>query len=78
LQKLTRFTEAIKENPEIWQVFNELVKTSETVELDKYPVIKKLIDEIFYEKEVCLYCKYCASKLTEKQKLCPVCGEVVV
>jgi len=49
LQKLTRFTEAIKENPEIWQVFNELVKTSETVELDKYPVIKKLIDEIFNE-----------------------------
>jgi tetratricopeptide (TPR) repeat protein len=47
LQKLKRFTEAIKENPEIWQALNKSVKTSEMLELDKPPVLKTVIDEIF-------------------------------
>jgi uncharacterized protein (DUF2461 family) len=47
LQKLTRFTEAIKENPEIWQALNKSVKTSEMLELNKLPTLKTVIDEIF-------------------------------
>ncbi|KKK43594.1 MAG: hypothetical protein Lokiarch_25780 [Candidatus Lokiarchaeum sp. GC14_75] len=34
LQKLTRFTEVIRENPEIWQALNKSVNTSEMLELD--------------------------------------------
>lgn len=47
LQKLTRFTEAIRKNSEIWQALNESVKTSEMLELDKPPALKTVIDEIF-------------------------------
>jgi hypothetical protein len=47
LKKLTRFTEAIRENPEIWQALNKSVKTSEMLELDKPPALKTVIDEIF-------------------------------
>ncbi|MHA2122393.1 MAG: tetratricopeptide repeat protein [Promethearchaeota archaeon] len=47
LQKLSRFTEAIKENSEIWQALNKAVKTSEMLELDKPPALKTVIDEIF-------------------------------
>jgi tetratricopeptide (TPR) repeat protein len=47
LQKLTRFTEAIRENSEIWQALNKSVKTSEMLELDKPPELKTVIDEIF-------------------------------
>jgi tetratricopeptide (TPR) repeat protein len=47
LQKLTRFTEAIRENPEIWLALNKSVKTSEMLELDKPPTLKTLIDKIF-------------------------------
>ncbi|MFW9942220.1 MAG: tetratricopeptide repeat protein [Candidatus Thorarchaeota archaeon] len=47
LQKLSRFSEAIRENPEIWQALNKSVKTSEMLELDKPPVLKTVIDEIF-------------------------------
>ncbi|MFX0083977.1 MAG: hypothetical protein ACFE94_19700 [Candidatus Hodarchaeota archaeon] len=47
LQKLSRFSEAIRENPEIWQALNNSVKTSEMLELDKPPVLKTVIDEIF-------------------------------
>ena len=46
-QKLARFTEAIKENPEIWEILNKSVKTSEILELDKPPALKTVIDEIF-------------------------------
>lgn len=42
-----RFTEAIKENLEIWQALNKSVKTSEMLELDKPPALKTLINEIF-------------------------------
>jgi tetratricopeptide (TPR) repeat protein len=47
LQKLTRFTEAIRENPEIWQALSKSVKTSEILELDKPPALKTVINEIF-------------------------------
>ncbi|MFW9895765.1 MAG: tetratricopeptide repeat protein [Candidatus Thorarchaeota archaeon] len=47
LQKLTRFTEAIKENSEIWQALEKSVKTSEMLELDKPPALKTVINEIF-------------------------------
>ncbi|MHA1992713.1 MAG: tetratricopeptide repeat protein [Candidatus Hodarchaeales archaeon] len=47
LQKLTRFTEAIKENSEIWQALNKSVKTSEMLELDKPPALKTVINDIF-------------------------------
>jgi tetratricopeptide (TPR) repeat protein len=47
LQKLTRFTEAIRENSEIWQALNKSVKTSEMLELDKPPALKTVINEIF-------------------------------
>jgi hypothetical protein len=47
LQKLTRFTEAIKENMEIWQALNKSVKTSEILELNKPVALKTVINEIF-------------------------------
>ncbi|MFW9825393.1 MAG: tetratricopeptide repeat protein [Candidatus Thorarchaeota archaeon] len=47
LQKLTRFTEAIRANTEIWQALNKSVKTSEMLELNKPSALKTVIDEIF-------------------------------
>ncbi|MFW9875707.1 MAG: hypothetical protein ACFFG0_21600 [Candidatus Thorarchaeota archaeon] len=47
LQKLIRFSEAIKENQEIWQALNKSIKTSEMLELDKPPALKIVITEIF-------------------------------
>ncbi|MFW9866411.1 MAG: hypothetical protein ACFFEN_09985 [Candidatus Thorarchaeota archaeon] len=47
MKKLTRFTEAIRENPEIWETLNKSVKTSEMLELDNPPALKIVIDEIF-------------------------------
>ncbi|MHA2394218.1 MAG: tetratricopeptide repeat protein [Promethearchaeota archaeon] len=47
LQKLTRFTEAIRKNSEIWQALNKSVKTSEMLGLENPPVLKTLINEIF-------------------------------
>jgi tetratricopeptide (TPR) repeat protein len=47
LQKLTRFTEAIRQNSEIWQALNKSVKTSEMLELDNPPALKTVIYEIF-------------------------------
>ncbi|MFW9942222.1 MAG: tetratricopeptide repeat protein [Candidatus Thorarchaeota archaeon] len=47
LQKLARFTEAIRENPEIWEALNKSIKTSEMLELDKPPGLKIIIDDIF-------------------------------
>ncbi|GAG02233.1 unnamed protein product, partial [marine sediment metagenome] len=47
LQKLTRFSESIRENPEIWQALNKSVKTSEMLELNKPPALKTVIEEIF-------------------------------
>lgn len=47
LQKLNRFTEAIKGNSEIWQALNKSAKTSEMLELDKPPALKTVINKIF-------------------------------
>lgn len=47
LQKLTRFTEAIRENQEIWDALNKSVKTSEMLGFDKPPALKTVIEEIF-------------------------------
>jgi tetratricopeptide (TPR) repeat protein len=47
LQKLTRFSEAIKENTEIWQALNKSVKTSEMLELNNLSILKNVINEIF-------------------------------
>jgi tetratricopeptide (TPR) repeat protein len=47
LQKLSRFTEAIKENIEIWQALEKSVKTSEILALDKPPALRTVINEIF-------------------------------
>ena len=47
LQKLTRFTEAIRSNSEIWQALNDSAKTGEIIELDKLPALKTVIEEIF-------------------------------
>jgi hypothetical protein len=47
LQKLTRFTEAIRENSDIWQALNKSVKTSEMLKLDEPPALKTVINEIF-------------------------------
>ncbi|MFX0083080.1 MAG: hypothetical protein ACFE94_15130 [Candidatus Hodarchaeota archaeon] len=49
LQKLSRFTESIRENPEIWEALNKSVKTSEMLELDKPPALKTVIDKIFVQ-----------------------------
>ncbi|MFX1399580.1 MAG: tetratricopeptide repeat protein, partial [Promethearchaeota archaeon] len=47
LQKLTRFTEEIRENMEIWKALNKSAKTNEMLELDKPSALKTVIDEIF-------------------------------
>jgi tetratricopeptide (TPR) repeat protein len=47
LQKLTRFTGAIKDNSEIWQALNKSAKTGEMLELDKPAALKTVINEIF-------------------------------
>ncbi|MFW9823608.1 MAG: tetratricopeptide repeat protein [Candidatus Thorarchaeota archaeon] len=47
LQKLTKFSEVIRENSEIWQALNKSVETSEMLELDKPSALKTVIEEIF-------------------------------
>jgi len=47
LQKLTRFTEIIRENSEIWQTLNISIKTSEILEINNPPALKTVINEIF-------------------------------
>ncbi|MFX1346756.1 MAG: tetratricopeptide repeat protein [Promethearchaeota archaeon] len=47
LQKLTKFTEAIRDNSEIWLALEKSVKTNEMLELDKSPVLKTIISDIF-------------------------------
>jgi hypothetical protein len=47
LQKLSRFTEAIRKNSEIWEALNKSVKTSEMLELNKPPTLKTVITDIF-------------------------------
>ncbi len=47
LQKLNRFSKAIKENTEIWETLNRAVQTGEALELDKPQSLGKLVNEIF-------------------------------
>jgi tetratricopeptide (TPR) repeat protein len=47
LKKLTKFTEMIRENSEIWQALEKSVKTGEVLDLNKPPALKTVIDEIF-------------------------------
>lgn len=47
LQKLSRFTEAIRENTEIWQALNKSVKTHEVLGRDNPSTFKTVINEIF-------------------------------
>jgi len=47
LHKLTRFTEAIRDNLEIWQALNTSTRTSEMLELERLPALKTVINEIF-------------------------------
>ncbi|MFX0082645.1 MAG: tetratricopeptide repeat protein [Candidatus Hodarchaeota archaeon] len=47
LHKLNRFSEAIKEDTEIWKALNRAVKTGEILELDKLTSLGAIINEIF-------------------------------
>lgn len=47
LQMLTRFTEIIRENSEIWQTLNIPIKTSEILEIKNPSDLKTVINEIF-------------------------------
>jgi hypothetical protein len=46
-QKLTRFSDAIKASPEIWDALNRAVKTSEMLELDNPSSLGSTVNEIF-------------------------------
>jgi len=47
LLKLTRFTDAIKWKPEIWDALNKAVKTSEVLELHNPSSLGDVVTEIF-------------------------------
>ena len=47
LMKLTRFSDAIKWKPEIWNALNKAVKTSEMLDLDNPVALGHTINEIF-------------------------------
>jgi len=47
LQKLNRFSKAIKENTEIWETLNKAVKTGEVLELDKPQSLGNVVNKIF-------------------------------
>jgi len=46
-QRITRFSEAIRENAEIWQALEKSVKTGEILDLNRPPILKTVIHEIF-------------------------------
>jgi len=46
-QKLTRFSDAIKASPEIWEALNRAVKTSEMLDLDNPSSLGSTVNEIF-------------------------------
>ncbi len=50
LQKLNRFSKAIKENTEIWETLNRAVKTGEVLELDKPQSLGVVVNEIFIQQ----------------------------
>jgi len=47
LQKLNRFSRAIKDNPEIWETLNRAVKTGKMLEFDNPQSLGNLVNEIF-------------------------------
>ncbi|MFW9822959.1 MAG: tetratricopeptide repeat protein [Candidatus Thorarchaeota archaeon] len=47
LQKLNRFSDAIKWNTEIWETLNRAVQTGEELELDKIPSLGIILNDIF-------------------------------
>jgi hypothetical protein len=47
LQKLSRFSDAIKWKPEIWNTLNKSIKTSEMLELNNPPSLGDVVKEIF-------------------------------
>ncbi|MHA2054688.1 MAG: hypothetical protein ACW99F_13945 [Candidatus Hodarchaeales archaeon] len=47
LQKLNRFSKAIKDNPEIWETLNRAVQTGEVLELDKPQSLGNVVNDIF-------------------------------
>ncbi len=47
LQKLNRFSDAIKDNKEIWETLNRAVQTGEELDLENQPSLKLVVDEIF-------------------------------
>ncbi|MFW9825123.1 MAG: hypothetical protein ACFFE4_19435, partial [Candidatus Thorarchaeota archaeon] len=50
LQKLNRFSNAIKENTEIWESLNRAVKTGEVLEIDNPQALGNVVNEIFISK----------------------------
>ncbi|MFW9822005.1 MAG: tetratricopeptide repeat protein [Candidatus Thorarchaeota archaeon] len=50
LQKLNRFSRAIKENTEIWETLNKAVKTGEVLGIDKPQSLGNVVKEIFTQK----------------------------
>ncbi|MFX1455363.1 MAG: tetratricopeptide repeat protein [Promethearchaeota archaeon] len=50
LQKLNLFSNAIKENTEIWENLNKAVKTGEVLEIDKPQALGNIVNEIFISK----------------------------
>ncbi|MFW9822004.1 MAG: tetratricopeptide repeat protein [Candidatus Thorarchaeota archaeon] len=49
LQKLNRFSKAIKENAEIWENLNRAVKSGEILELDNPQSLGNVVNEIFLQ-----------------------------
>ena len=47
LQKLNRFSKAIKNNAEIWESLNKAVQTGEELGLNNPPSLGELVSEIF-------------------------------
>lgn len=49
LKKLNRFSNAIKDNTEIWETLNRAVKSGEELELDKPRSLGEVVNEIFIQ-----------------------------
>ncbi|MFW9822305.1 MAG: tetratricopeptide repeat protein [Candidatus Thorarchaeota archaeon] len=49
LQKLNRFSDAIKWKPDIWEALNKAVHTSEVLELNNPSSLGEIVTEIFYQ-----------------------------
>jgi tetratricopeptide (TPR) repeat protein len=47
LQKLNRFSEAIKNNAEIWETLSRAVQTGEELELNNLPSLEAIVSEVF-------------------------------